>query len=72
MARYVRIAPVARPVPKPEPLAKSEPPAKAVAKPAAPEVDLGSLRKDDLVNLAAAQGVDTSGTKAEIIERLES
>lgn len=36
-----------------------------------PPVDLGSLRKDELVNLATAAGVDASGTKAEIQARLE-
>ena len=32
--------------------------------------DLGSMKKADLVALAEAQGVDPSGTKADITERL--
>lgn len=34
------------------------------------ESDPASLKKDDLVALAEARGVDASGTKAEILERL--
>jgi hypothetical protein len=40
-------------------------PAKVVTPPVA------SLKKDDLVALAESKDVDTSGTKAEIIARLE-
>jgi hypothetical protein len=36
------------------------------------EADLSSLKKDELVAEAEKRGVDSSGTKAEIIERLES
>jgi hypothetical protein len=37
------------------------------------DVDLTKLRKDELVELAGGQGVDTDGlTKAEIIEALQS
>jgi SAP domain-containing protein len=32
--------------------------------------DVASLKKDELVKLAEERGVDTSGTKAEITERL--
>ena len=38
-----------------------------------PEPDagkLGKLKKDELVALAEAQGVDADGTKAELVERL--
>jgi len=35
-------------------------------------VDLGSLKKAELVELAEAQGGDTTGTKADIAERLEA
>jgi len=34
--------------------------------------DLSGLRKVDLVALAEARGIDSSGTKAEILERLEA
>lgn len=34
--------------------------------------DLGSLKKADLVEMAEAQGIDASGTKADIAERLEA
>lgn len=37
----------------------------------APEPDLASLKKDELVEAAESQGVDSSGTKADIIARLE-
>lgn len=37
----------------------------------APPVDLGSLKKDELVQVAEQAGVDATGTKAEILERLE-
>ena len=37
-----------------------------------PEQDLTALKKDELVALADERGVDSSGTKAEIIERLEA
>jgi hypothetical protein len=33
--------------------------------------DYGSLLKEDVVKIADERGVDSSGTKAEIIERLE-
>lgn len=50
-------------------------PARYVAPVAAPEPEsetpLDELRKDDLVALAEEAGVDTSGTKADIIARLE-
>jgi hypothetical protein len=36
------------------------------------EADLSSMKKDELVAEAEKRGVDSSGTKAEIIERLES
>ena len=35
-----------------------------------PKPDLSSLKKADLVEVADKRGVDTSGTKADIIERL--
>lgn len=57
MARYRRVAP------KPIVVVPTPPPA--------PAVDLGSLKKDELVGLATAAGVDASGTKAEIQARLE-
>lgn len=42
-----------------------------VAEPPADEApDLESLSKADLVAVAEARGVDTTGTKAEILERL--
>jgi hypothetical protein len=37
-----------------------------------PKPALGSLKKDELVALAEERGVDTSGTKAEIVDRLEA
>ncbi len=36
------------------------------------EVDYSSLKKDELVKLAEKRELDASGTKAEIIERLEA
>ena len=33
-------------------------------------VDVGSLKKAELVELAETHGVDTSGTKADLVERL--
>lgn len=36
------------------------------------EVDYSDLKKDELVALADERGVDSSGTKAEIIARLEA
>lgn len=39
---------------------------------AEPKPVLADLKKDDLVGLAEKRGVDSSGTKAEIIERLGS
>lgn len=44
-------------------------PAEAPA-PAEDEPALGSLKKDELIALADEQGVDSSGTKADIIARL--
>ena len=38
-------------------------------KPAKP-VDLSALKKAELVELAEAKGVETEGTKADIVERL--
>jgi hypothetical protein len=35
-----------------------------------PPPNLTSLKKDELIELADKQGVDTAGTKADIIERL--
>lgn len=35
-------------------------------------VTLADLKKDELVALAEARGLDASGTKADIIERLEA
>ena len=34
--------------------------------------DLGKLSKDELIKLAEDKGVDSSGTKAEIMARLEA
>jgi hypothetical protein len=34
--------------------------------------DLSSLKKDELVALAESRGIDSSGKKADIIERLEA
>jgi hypothetical protein len=48
------------------PVATPEPPAPEPAR-----IDLPSLRKDDLANLAAATGVSPTGTKTELIQRLE-
>lgn len=36
------------------------------------EVDYSDLKKDELVALAEERGLDSSGTKADIIERLEA
>jgi hypothetical protein len=36
----------------------------------APGEDLSALKKADLVTLATERGVDTSGTKAELVARL--
>ena len=36
------------------------------------EPNLSAFKKDELVALAEERGVDSSGTKAEIIERLEA
>lgn len=72
MARYRRIAPrvytidkAAKPAPPVGPAAPSEPPA-----PTDGPVNLDSMLKAELVTLAEERGVDASGTKAEIIERL--
>jgi hypothetical protein len=35
-----------------------------------PEPDLASLKKDELIELAEEKGLDSSGNKADIIERL--
>lgn len=56
MARYRRVAPKARPVETP------------AADPAPVLTDRSS--KDELVAAAKARGLDTSGTKADILERL--
>ena len=37
-----------------------------------PAPDYSSLKKDELIEEAAKLGLDTDGTKAEILERLES
>lgn len=42
----------------------------AAAEPGEPTVDLTKLTKAQLVELAAERGVDTSGTKAKLLERL--
>jgi hypothetical protein len=42
----------------------------AAVEPAAP--DYGSLKKDELIEAAEKRDLDPSGTKAEIIERLEA
>jgi hypothetical protein len=34
------------------------------------DVDLDSLKKDELKELAESRGLDTSGTKAELVERI--
>ena len=47
-------------------------PSAASLKAAAPKPDLASLKKDELIEVATEQGLDTSGTKADIIERLEA
>ena len=44
----------------------------AAAAAAAETPALSSLKKDELIELADARGVDATGTKADIIERLES
>jgi hypothetical protein len=36
------------------------------------EPDYGSMKKDELIEAAEAAGKDSSGTKADIIERLEA
>lgn len=45
-------------------------PASAPVPAAEPVTDLSSLKKDELVIEAEKRGVDSSGTKADIIERL--
>lgn len=50
-------------------------PGGASVEPAAPEtqtVDYGAMLKPELVETAEARGLDTTGTKADIIERLEA
>ena len=42
---------------------------KRASEPEAPA--LATLKKDELIELATEKGVDTAGTKADIIERLE-
>jgi len=59
-------APSPAPAPEPEP----EPVEEAVEEPETEEVDLSSMLKDDLIALAEERGLDTSGTKADLIERL--
>ena len=53
-------APAAESEPQPEPAAETE------------TVDYGALLKADLVEQAEHRGIDSSGTKADIIERLEA
>lgn len=38
----------------------------------AEQVDLTTLTKADLVDVAVTAGLDTTGTKAELLERLEN
>jgi hypothetical protein len=40
--------------------------------PAAPAIDYGSLKKPELVALADKRRIDSSGTKADILGRLEA
>jgi hypothetical protein len=50
-------------------------PGRSAVQPAAAEtetVDYGSLLKAELVETADARGIDSTGTKADIIERLEA
>ena len=49
----------------------SSAPARPAAEPETETVDLGSLLKAELVEKAEERGIDSSGTKADIIERLE-
>lgn len=58
--RYI-VRPVDPPQPIPEVIARTDPPD-----------GFESMKKDELVNTAKAQGLDSSGTKAEIIERLRN
>jgi hypothetical protein len=53
----VRFLPLTEPTPEPEP----EP---------EPEPDYGDMLKADLVAMAEDRGLDTDGTKADLIERL--
>jgi hypothetical protein len=46
-------------------------PARPAAEPETTTVDYGSLLKAELVEQAEGRGIDSSGTKADIIERLE-
>jgi hypothetical protein len=55
MARYQRVA--KRPV--------------VVVTPPAPSTDYNTLLKADLVSLAEKRGLDTSGTKADLVARLD-
>lgn len=41
-----------------------------VAEPTVEAVDFAALKKDELVAVATKRGVDASGTKAEIVARL--
>ena len=59
VGRTVRLRRIPGPAPK-----------KAVAEPAV-VVDLTTATKADLIAEAEARGVDSSGTKAEILERLD-
>lgn len=45
---------------------------KPAPQPVVQPIDYGSLTKADLVNLANSLKLDTSGTKAELIARLQS
>jgi hypothetical protein len=42
----------------------------AVRRPRKAKVDHASLKKAELIELAEAQGIDSSGTKADLVERL--
>jgi hypothetical protein len=56
------VAVTAAPAPTPEPEPEPEP----------ETADYGALLKPDLVEEADKRGIDSSGTKADIIERLEA
>ena len=55
------------------PAASGSPPAAAAAPaPESETADYGALLKAELVETADARGIDSTGTKADIIERLEA